>query len=189
MSLPRYVYIMVGVLLILGLMGSAQAQTPQTPQAPQAPQTAEPPKNKCGPDHAILYKRALAVLDKAEKKLTTGYTAEAKSLAKEAKSYFSILQKECGQDQKERLLNEREMQQETINQKLAADEQSAGDRLEKSAAEKFKKAEQLEATQPEMYLKLMRESKAENEQAQKRNVKAMIYSLRTQQMLFGFLGR
>ena len=51
---------------------------------------------KCGPDHAILYKRAVKLLDNAEKKLTAGYTAEAKSQAKEANSLFTILQKECG---------------------------------------------------------------------------------------------
>jgi hypothetical protein len=51
----------LGVLLVLGLGGSALAQ--QTPA-------------KCGPDHAILYKRAVKLLNNAEKKLTAGYTAE-----------------------------------------------------------------------------------------------------------------
>ncbi len=61
-------------------------------------------------------------------------------MAKEAKSLFAILQKECGQDQKERLLTPQETQQEAINQKLSADEQAQADRLVKSAEEKFKKA-------------------------------------------------
>ncbi len=78
---PRFVPLVLGMLLVWGLLGSALAQ-----QAPA----------KCGPDHAILYKRAVKLLDTAEKKLTAGYTAEAKSLVKEANSLFTILQKECG---------------------------------------------------------------------------------------------
>jgi hypothetical protein len=143
----------------------------------------------CGPDHQILYKRAVTLLDNAEKKLNARYTAEAKSMAKEAKSLFAILQKECGQDQKERLLTPKEEQQEAINQKLTADQQAQADRLAKSAEDKFKKATLLETTQPEMYTKLMREAKAENEQAENRSIKAMIYALRTDQMLFSFLAK
>jgi stringent starvation protein B len=143
----------------------------------------------CGPDHQILYKRAVTLLDNAEKKLNARFTAEAKSMAKEAKSLFAILQKECGQDQKERLLTPKEEQQEAINQKLTADQQAQADRLAKSAEDKFKKATLLETTQPEMYTKLMREAKAENEQAENRSIKAMIYALRTDQMLFSFLAK
>ncbi len=182
MTLPHCVKIVVTFLLVLGLCGSAVAQ-PQ-PQPPDQPQ-----RSACGPDHKILYKRAVTLLDKAEKTLNARYTAEAKSMAKEAKSLFAIIQKECGQDQKERPLNPKEEQQEAINQKLAADELAQGERLEKSANEKFKKAQQIETTQPEMYSKLMRESKEESEQAQKRSIKAMIYAMRTQQMLFNFLSK
>ena len=144
---------------------------------------------KCGPDHAILYKRAVGLLDQAEKKLTARYTAEAKSLVKEANSLFTVLQKECGQEQKDRLLTDKEAQQESINQKLSADERSAADRLMKSAEDKEKKAQQLEASQPEVSLKYQREAKEEYEQAHKRYIKAGIYALRNQQMLFSFLGR
>ncbi|OGR05858.1 MAG: hypothetical protein A3K23_06240 [Desulfobacca sp. RBG_16_58_9] len=162
------------VLLALGLSGTVLAQTAKT---------------KCGPDHAILYKRAVGLLDQAEKKLTARYTAEAKSLVKEANSLFTILQKECGQEQKDRLLTDKEAQQESINQKLSADERSAADRLMKSAEDKEKKAQQLEASQPEVSLKYQREAKEEFEQAHKRYIKAGIYALRNQQMLFSFLGR
>ena len=62
---------------------------------PFAAQAQNPPV-KCGPDHAILFKRAVKLLDDAEKKLATGYTAEAKAHLKEANSLFTILQKECG---------------------------------------------------------------------------------------------
>ncbi len=110
---------------------------------PVWPWPRQPPV-KCGPDHEILYKRAVTLLDNAEKKLNARYTAEAKSLAKEAKSLFAILQKECGPQQKERALTPKEDQQEAINQKLAADETAQAERLMKSAEEKFKKADQME---------------------------------------------
>ena len=71
------------------------------------PWPSKPPA-KCGPDHAILYKRAVKLLDNAEKKLTAGYTAEAKSQAKEANSLFTILQKECGPQQADRALTDQE---------------------------------------------------------------------------------
>ena len=130
----------------------------------------------------------MKLLDNAEKKLTAGYTAEAKSLVKEANSLFTILQKECGPEQKDRLLTEKETQQEAINQKLAADELAQADRLMKSAEEKEKKAAKIEASQPELYLKYQREAKEEYEQAHKRSIKAAIYALRNQQMVFRFPG-
>ncbi len=171
---PHFISLVLGVLLALGLIGSALGQ--QTPA-------------KCGPDHAILYKRAVKLLDNAEKKLTAGYTAEAKSLVKEANSLFTILQKECGPQQAERALTDQELQQEAINQKLAADELAQAERLLKSAEEKQQKAAKIETTQPEVYLKLQREAKGESELAHKRSIKSEIYALRNQQMVFGFLNR
>ena len=161
----------------------------QTQRRPAQPPPAQPHKPACGQDHKILYERAVTLLDNAEKKLNAQFTAEAKSMAKEAKSLFVIIQKECGQDQKERALTPKEEQQDAINQKLSADEQAQAENLMKSADEKFKKAEKLETTQPEMYTSLMRQAKFENEQAQKRSVKAMIYAMRTDQMLFSWLGK
>ena len=170
----QFVPIVLGMLLVLGLSGSALAQ-----KAPV----------KCGPDHAILYKRAVKLLDNAEKKLTAGYTAEAKSQAKEANSLFTILQKECGPQQADRALTDQEIQQEAINQKLAADELAQAERLIKSAEEKQQKAAKIETTQPDLYRKYQREAKAEFEQAHKRSIKSEIYALRNQQMVFGFLGK
>jgi hypothetical protein len=108
---------------------------------------------------------------------------------KDANHLFTILQKECGPQQKERLLTDKESQQEAINQKLCADERSAADRLMKSAEDKEKKAQQAEAAQPELSIKYQREAKQEYEQAHKRYIKAEIYALRNQQMLFSFLAR
>ncbi len=178
----RCIQVVLVMSLVLGLAAAAPAQTP----APQAPQAAPA---KCGPDHAIIYKRAVALLDKAEKKLTTGYTAEAKSLMKEAKSLFAIIQKECGPEQKERLLTEKETQQEAINQKLAADEEAQAERLMKSAEEKEKKSAQIERTQPELSVKLQKEAKEEYNQAHKRSIKSAIYALRNEQMVFSYLAK
>ena len=183
MLLIRWFAGMVAISLVLGLAGAGLA-----PAASPAPAPAQASK-ACGPDHAILYKRAVALLDQAEKKLNSRYTAEAKSLTKEAASLFNILQKECGPSQKDRELTPKEEQQEAINQKLAADEQTQADNLMKSAEEKFNKAQKLETTQPDMYKTLMRQAKLENEQAQKRSIKSMIYAMRTDQMLFSFLAK
>jgi uncharacterized protein (DUF1697 family) len=169
-SLP----ILFTVFLIFGVAAMVLAQAP-------------PPKGKCGPDQVILYKRAVGLLDKAEKKLATGYTAEAKALVKEANSLFTILQKECGPEQKDRLLTEKETQQEAINQKLAADERSQADRLIQAAADKEKKSNQIEATQRDLSVKYQREAKQEYEQAHKRYIRSAIYALRNQQMLFRWL--
>ena len=182
MSKPRYVTFIFTLFLLLAFGSAALAQA----QTPAPPQTAKP---ACGPDHQILYKRAVTLLDNAEKKLNANYIAEAKSLAKEAKSLFAILQKECGEEQRQRTLTPKEEQQEAINQKLAAAEQTQAENLMKAAEEKFQKAQKLETTQPEMYTTLMRQVKAENEQAHKRSIKAMIYCMRTEQMLFSWLGK
>jgi hypothetical protein len=184
MTKYRYLQVALVFALLFAFSATGLAQTAAPSAAPPA---APAEKGKCGPDHKILYKRAVGLLDKAEKKLTVGYTAEAKSAAKEAKSLFGILQKECGASQKERPLTDKEVQQEAINQKLANDEQSSAERLMKSAEDKEKKSAQLEATQPEVSVKYQREAKSEYEQAQKRGIKAMIYSMRTDQMLFSFL--
>lgn len=190
MTQPRYVSIVFTLLLVLGFIGSAPAQTQAPPQTPTQTQTEpQTQKSACGPDHKIIYQRAVTLLDNAEKKLNARYTAEAKSMAKEAKSLFAILQKECGQDQKGRPLTPKEEQQEAINQKLAADEQTAAERLLKSAEDKEKKSAQIEATQGDLSIKYQREAKEEYEQANKRGVKAMIYAMRTQQMLFSFLAK
>jgi len=172
MTRSKVVLLILGIFLMPGLAGVALAQ-----HAPA----------KCGPDHAILYKRAVTLLDNAEKKLTQGYTAEAKSLLKEANSLFTILQKECGPQQRERMLTDQETQQEAINQKLAADELAQAERLMKSAEDKQQKAVKIEMTQPEVYLKYQREAKGEFEQAHKRSIKSEIYALRNQQMVFKFL--
>jgi len=127
-------------------------------------------------------------LDKAEKKLNNHYTAEAKALVKEANSLFSILVKECSRAQKERVLTDKELQQEAINKKLSQDALAQAERLMQSAQEKEKKSQQAEARgQSELSLSYQRQAKDEYERAHVQFIKAEIYALRNQQMIFRFL--
>jgi len=148
---------------------------------------AAPPKTQCGPDHAILYKRAVKLVDDAEKKLAAGYTAEARAHLKEANSLFTILQKECLPREKKIMLTDKEAQQEAINQKLAADELAQAERLMKSAAQKEKMAAQVESVNRDLYVKYLQQAKREYEQAHMRSIRSEIYALRNQQMTFKFL--
>ncbi len=154
----------------------------------QAPAQPKPPA--CGPDHAILYKRATSLVDQAEKKLNKKYTAEAKTLVKEANSLFSILVKECAPAQQTRELTEKELQQEAINKKLCDEALAQAESLNKSAEEKLKKGQELDAKgQSDQATALQRQAKGESERAQAQAVKAEIYALRNQEMVFRFLNK
>jgi len=169
------------MIFALGLVvlsfGWAQAQT----------QTHKP---ACGPDHAILYKRAVKLVDAAEKKLAGKYTAEAKALVKEANSLFTILVKECGPLQRERALTETEVQQEAANSKKCDEALKQAESLEKSAAEKLKKGLESEAKgQEEVAKQYFRQAKSESERAHNLAIQAEIYALKNQEMIFRFLAR
>ncbi len=143
---------------------------------------------KCGPDHAILYKKAVKLLDSAEKKLDSKYTAEAKAQVKEANSLFSILVKECGPLQKGRALTEKEMDQEVANNKKKDESYNKGVALEKSAEEHMKQAREAEAKgQDDLAARYYRQAKSENEQAHAAFIQAEIFALRNQEMIFKFL--
>lgn len=143
---------------------------------------------KCGPDHAILYNKAVKLVDSAEKKLASKYTAEAKAQVKEANSLFSILVKECGPLQAGRALTEREMEQEMANNKKKDEYYNKGVALEKSAEEHMKQAQEAEAKgQHDLATRYYRQAKAENEQAHAAFVQAEIYALKNQEMIFKFL--
>jgi bacterioferritin (cytochrome b1) len=170
----RYLWL-IGALS-LGLLCSSLAQ-------------AQNPPGKCGPDHAILYKKAVKLVDSAEKKLNEKYTAEAKAQLKEANSLFSVLVKECGPTQKERNLTDAETQQVTDNNKKKDELYQKGVALEKSAAENLKKGQEAEAkSQDELSSRYYRQAKTENEQAQVAFIQSELYALRNQQLIFRFLG-
>jgi len=151
---------------------------------------AQNAKTTCGPDHAILYHRAVSLVNQAEKKLRGRYTAEAKALLKEANSLFSILVKECGPVQRERLLTDQEAQQEAVNQKLAADSLSQAERLMASATQKEAKSAELERQgHKDLSISYQRQAKGEYELAHIRAIQSQIYALRNQQLIFRYLSR
>jgi hypothetical protein len=149
---------------------------------------AQAPQPKCGPDHAILYKKAVKLIDSAEKKMAGKYMAEAKAQLKEANSLFSVLVKECGPAQKDRALTEAELQQEAQNNKLKEEAMTQIARLEKSYEANLKKAQEYQGRgQSEMADKYARQAKEESEKAHALAIKAEVYALRNQQMVFRFL--
>lgn len=170
---PRLFMVVSALSLGLLLDSSALAQSSQT---------------KCGPDHAILYKKAVKLIDSAEKKLSAKYTAEAKAQIKEANSLFSVLVKECGPLQRERALTEAEMAEEAQNNKQKEEAMAQIERLEKSYEANLKKAQEFQLKgQAEMADKYARQAKDESERAHVMAIKAEIYALKNQQMVFRFL--
>ncbi|MFP3868683.1 MAG: hypothetical protein ACLFUU_11085 [Desulfobacteraceae bacterium] len=139
-------------------------------------------------DHALLYKRAVSLLDKAQKKLEGNYTAEAKALAKEANSLFTTLQKELPQELTQRTLNSSELEQEAMNRKLAADYYTQGDQLMQSAQQKEALSKDLERQGNEQAsIQQLSEAKREYDLAHKMYVKSQIYNLRNQEIALRFI--
>jgi hypothetical protein len=140
------------------------------------------------PDHAILYHRAVGLLNQAQQKLNAGDLDIAKSLAKQSNSLFALLQKEYATVLAERKLSPQEEQQLAISQKLATDAHAEADRLMATAAAQDKKAQELEAQGREADSKASyRQSKDEYNRAQNLYIKSSIYALRNQQRIFRFL--
>ncbi|MBW1918168.1 MAG: hypothetical protein JRI57_09165 [Deltaproteobacteria bacterium] len=164
---------MMGIgLLTLGLLGATQvlAQSASTP------------------DQALLYQRAVSLLDKAQQKLEGNFTAEAKALAKEANSLFSTLQNELSQELMQRKLSPAEMKQEAINKKLATDYYAQGDELMQSAQQKEALSRDLEKQgKEEASVQQLTEAKREYDLAHQMYVKSQIYNLRNQEIAFKFI--
>ncbi|MCX5888554.1 MAG: hypothetical protein NTY36_03780 [Deltaproteobacteria bacterium] len=140
------------------------------------------------PDHAILYKRAVSLLDQAQQKLNTGNLSMAKSQAKEANSLFTLLKNQYSSVLAEHELTPQEEQQLAINQKLATDAHTQADRLMEAATTKDKKAQELEAQGREADSRASyQQSKDEYNRAQNLYIKSSIYALRNQQRVFRFL--
>jgi hypothetical protein len=148
-------------------------------------QTAKP---TFSPDHAILYKRAVGLLDRAQQKLKAGDLARAKALVKQSNSLFTLLKKEYAGALTDRELSPQEDQQLAINQKLANDIRAQADHLMATATAQDKKAQEFEAQGREADSKAAyRQSKDEYNQAQSLYVRSALQALRNQQMIFGFL--
>ena len=173
MSRGNYGICVLALALALALVGTGWAQTA---------------KPTFSPDHAILYKRAVGLLDQAEQKLKAGDLAAAKSQAKQSNSLFTLLKNEYASVLTERELSPQEDEQLAINQKLADDTHAQADRLMATAAAQDKKAQELEAQGREADSKASyRQSRDEYNQAQNLYIKSAIYALRNQQRIFRFL--
>jgi hypothetical protein len=172
LSRGNYGICWLSLILALALVGSGWAQTTKP----------------ASPDHAILYKRAVSLLDQAQQQLNTGNIAAAKSQAKEANALFTLLKNQYTSRLSEHELSPQEEQQLAINQKLAADNHAQADRLMASAAAQDKKAQELEAQGREADSKASyRQSRDEYNRAQNLYIKSSIYALRNQQRIFRFL--
>jgi hypothetical protein len=142
------------------------------------------------PDHVQIYKRAVTALNQAEKKLAGNFTAEAKSLIKEAKSLFAILQKEMPADRREQELTPTQEEQYNANVKMAEDSTAQGQRFEKTAEEKQKRGDRLEAQgQMEAAAQVQREVLRDLNLAQKAHLRAAIHHLRNMQLTFSYLNK
>jgi len=172
MSICRGNYGICVLALALALVGTGWAQTTKPAST----------------DHAILYGRAVSLLDQAQQKLNAGNVSLAKPLVKEANSLFTLLQKEYASVLAARELSPKEDQQLAINQKLANDAHAQADRLMAAAGAKDKQAQGLEAQgQEEPSQAAYRQSKDEYNRAQSLYVKSALQALRNQQMIFRFL--
>jgi hypothetical protein len=155
--------------LSLALVGPGWAQTPQA---------AEPDAN--------LYTRAVALLDQAQQQLTAGNLSAALALVKQSNELFTLLQKKSAAALAERQLSRGDEQQLAINEKLAADAQAQADRLLSAAAAKKKQAMETQGM-TEAAETALRESREGYLQSQALSIKAAIYALRNQQIIFRFL--
>jgi len=172
MSLSRCTF---GICLLLSALTLAAAASAQTTKP-------------AAPGHAILYGRAVSLLDQAQQQLNAGNISGAKAQAKEANSLFTVLKNEYASKLAEHELSPQEDQQLAINQKLAADTQAQADRIMETAAAQDKKGQELEAQGREEASKASyRQSKDGYNRAQSLYIRSAIYALRNQQMLFRFL--
>ncbi len=138
------------------------------------------------PEAADLYRQAVTLLDQAEKQLTAENLSEALGLVKKANALFTRFQREYAPALASRQLDPKDEQQLAINEKLAAEAQAEADRLQEAAAAKKKQALELQP-QSEAAEAAWRESRAGYLKSQSLSIKAAIYSLRNQQIIFRFL--
>jgi hypothetical protein len=155
--------------LALTLVGPGWAQTPQAPET-----------------DATLYTRAVALLDQAQQQLTAGNLPAALALVKQSNQLFTLLQKKSAAALGERQLSRQDEQQLAINEKLATDAQAQADRLLEAAAAKKKQAMETPG-QTEAAETALRESREGYLQSQTLSIKAAMYALRNQQIIFRFL--
>jgi hypothetical protein len=167
----NYGICLLALSLVLPLVGIGWAQT--------APPASEPAKD---------YRQAVSLLEEAQQQLEAKNPSGALSLVKQVNALFTRLQKESAAKLAEHELSSQESQQLAINQKLATYAQAQADRLLETAGAKKKQAEELRAQgKADAGDAAERESKEQYLQAQTLSIKAAIYALRNQQIIFRFL--
>ncbi|OGR23973.1 MAG: hypothetical protein A2139_01665 [Desulfobacca sp. RBG_16_60_12] len=155
--------------LALALVGPGWAQIPQAAES-----------------DATLYTRAVALLDQAEQQLTAKNLPSALAAVKQSNELFTFLQKKSAAALAERQLSRQDEQQLAINEKLATEAQAQADRLLETAAAKKKQAMETQGM-TEAAETALRESREGYLQSQTLSIKAAIYALRNQQIIFRFL--
>ena len=155
--------------LALALVGPVWAQTPEAAES-----------------DANLYTRAVALLDQAEQQLTAKNLPAALASVKQSNQLFTLLQKKSAAALAERQVSRQDEQQLAINDKLGADSQAQADRLLSAAAAKKKQAMETQGM-TEAAETALRESREGYLQSQALSIKAAMYALRNQQIIFRFL--
>jgi hypothetical protein len=163
---------LLALVLALALVGAGWTQTAPPPAAEQTK----------------VYSQAVSLLEEAQQQLEAGNLPVALSLVKQSNALFTLLQKDSAAKLAERELTSQESQQLAINQKLATEAQTQADSLLSTAAAKKKQAADLRAQGPaEAGDAAERESKEQYLKSQNLSIKAAIYALRNQQIIFRFL--
>jgi hypothetical protein len=171
-SRSNYGICVLALALALALVGAGWAQT------------ATPPASDLAKD----YGQAVSLLEQAQQQLAAGNLPVALSLVKQSNTLFTALQKESAAKLADRQVSSKESEQLAINQKLATEAQAQADALLSTAAAKKKQAMDLRAQgQAEAGDAAERESKEQYLKAQNLSIKAAIYALNNQQIIFRFL--
>ncbi len=141
-------------------------------------------------DQVQIYKKAIAAIDGAEKKLAANDTTAAKALVKEANALFAKLQQNMPEQMKNLKLTPQQEEQWLQNNKLGDDSTAQGKNLERSGQAKLQESEALEAKgEKDLATKLQQESLRELQLAEKAHLKAAIYHLRNLQLSFSSLDK
>ena len=186
----RYIWTLLALALLVGASSCAPAIKEKAAPPPEAPKAPPPPKGPMAPDHGILYRRAVTLLEQAQKKLAGRYTAEARNMVREAASLFAILRKECAQALQGLVLSPGEQAQQETHSQNSEGARAEGERLMAAGAEKEKKSDQAKAQGVrDLARKYLDEAKGDYDQAEIYFVRAEIFALKIQELILSFCGR
>ncbi len=139
-------------------------------------------------DSIQLYKKAVAALDEAAKKLTANDVPGAKKAVKEANALFAKLQADNPELLRQKDLTPQQQEQWLQHNKMGEDSQRQGEKLEQSGQAKLQQSESMKG-QDDAATKLAQEAKRELQLAEKAYIQAQIYHLRNLQLAFSSLAK